>query len=229
MPIQADLANKRWRFDKMSGSYTNRASEELAKLDIAKIVWEGNQPWEKEFPDIPLPKGAAKIKRPDNLLSASVPYGIVPMILCFIAVIVKKSASTEFLFDLRFMPIGFLIGFLLIPVHEYIHAICYPKEATVYVGVCIQKVAAYAVSGYPISKCRYIIMSLAPVLLGIIPLCIFLICPLKWKGLLTSCLVPLFMGLISPSPDYMDVIKIMKQVPSGAKIQATNEGLFWFM
>ncbi len=195
---------------------------------MPRIIWEGNQPWGKEFPEIPLTEGAVKIERPDDLLSASVPYGIVPMLLCFIAVFIKKSASTEFIFDLRFMPIGFLIGFLLMPVHEFLHAVCYPKEATVYVGISIKKVAAYAFSAFPISKRRYIIMSLAPVLLGIIPLCVFLMCPLKLKWLLTICIVLSFMGLISPSPDYMDVIQIMRQVPNGAKIQASNEGLFWF-
>lgn len=195
---------------------------------MANIIWEGNQPWGKGHPDIPLPKGAVKIERADNLLSASLPYGIIPMILCFVAVFIKKSAGAEFLFDLRFMPIGFLIGFLLIPVHEFLHAVCYPKGVTVYVGICLKKVAAYAISFYPISKCRYIIMSLAPALLGIIPLCIFMICPLKWKALSTVCVVPSFMGLISPSPDYMDVFQIIRQVPNGAKIQATNEGLFWF-
>ena len=195
---------------------------------MAKIIWEGNQNWDKDFPDEPIPKGAVKLNRPDNILSASLPYGIIPMIICFAFVLIKKNTSTEFIFDLRFMPVGFLIGFLLMPVHEYLHAICYPKEATVHVGVCLKKVAAYAVSFYPISKCRYIIMSLTPVLLGVIPLSVFIICPLHWKALLTICVVPSFMGLISPSPDYMDVLQIVKQVPNGAKIQASNEGLFWF-
>ena len=73
----------------------DKSEFEGVKINMAKIIWEGNQPWGKEFPDIPLPEGAVKIKRPDNLLSASVPYGIIPMILCFIAVIIKKSTSTE--------------------------------------------------------------------------------------------------------------------------------------
>lgn len=195
---------------------------------MTKIIWEGNQNWDKNFPDGPIPKGAVKIKRPDHILSASLPYGITPMIICFIFVFIKQNTSTEFIFDLRFMPVGFLVGFLLIPVHEYLHAICYPKAATVYVGVCLKKVAAYAVSFYPISKRRYIIMSLTPVLLGVIPLSVFIVCPPHWKALLTICVVPSFMGLISPSPDYTDVVQIVKQVPNGAKIQASNEGLFWF-
>ena len=194
---------------------------------MAKIIWEGNQDWEKDFPDGQVPENAEKIKRPDNILKASLPYGIFPLILCFACVFAKKNASDEFIFDLRFMPLSFAIGFLLMPIHEFLHAICYPKNAKVYVGVCLKKVAAYAISFYPISKSRYIVMSLMPMLLGILPLIVFLACPLHWKALLTVCVVPAFMGMISPSPDYMDVISIIKQVPNGAKIQASNEGLYW--
>ncbi len=195
---------------------------------MPKIIWEGNQEWDKDFPDVPISEKVVKINRPDDILKSSLPYGIIPFAICFVSVFIKKNASEEFIFDLRFMPIGFLIGFLLIPVHEFLHAICYPKEAVVYVGVCLKKVAAYAVSFHPISKCRYIVMSLAPMILGVIPLVIFIICPLHQKPLLTICVVPAFMGVISPSPDYMDVLYVIKQVPNGSKIQASNEGLFWF-
>lgn len=195
---------------------------------MGKIIWEGNQDWEKEFPGGRPPEHAVKLKRPDNLLKASIPYGIIPLIVCFACVFFKKNASDSFIFDLRFMPLGFVIGFLLIPVHEFLHALCYPKGAKVYVGICLKKAAAYAVSFYPIKKSRYIVMSLAPMLLGVIPLIIFIVCPLRWKALLTVCIVPAFMGMISPSPDYMDVISVIRQVPNGAKIQASNEGLYWF-
>ncbi|MBS6474851.1 MAG: DUF3267 domain-containing protein [Clostridiales bacterium] len=90
-----------------------------------------------------------------------------------------------------------------------------------------KKATAYAVSFCPIKKGRYIVMSLSPMLLGVIPLAVFLVCPLQWKALLTVCVVPAFMGMILPSPDYMDVVSIIRQVPNGAKIQASNEGLYW--
>jgi len=195
---------------------------------MSKIIWEGNQEWDREFPDSPVPEHSVKINRPDDILKASLPYSLIAMGICFLAVLFKKRTSEAFIFDLRYMPVSFLIGFSLIPVHEFLHAICYPKAATVYVGVCLKKLAAYALSSYPLSKCRYIFMSLVPMILGVIPLGIFVICPLTYKALLTVCVVPAFMGLISPSPDYMDVIAIIRQVPNGAKIQATNDGLFWF-
>lgn len=194
---------------------------------MPKIIWEGNQEWEKEHPGGEIPENGVKLKRADDILKASLPYGILPVLLCFFCVFLKKSTSGEFIFDLRFIPVSFLLGFAAMPLHEFLHAICYPKGAVVYVGVCLKKVAAYAVSFYPIRKSRYIVMSLAPVLLGIVPLVIFLLCPVREKAVLTLCVVPAFMGLVSPSPDYMDVISIIRQVPNGALIQATNQGLYW--
>lgn len=193
------------------------------------IVWEGNQPWGKEREEQPaIPSDAVMIRRPDDILKASVLYGILPMMICFAAVFFKSMYSEEFIFDLRFMPAGFIIGFLSLPVHEYLHAVCYPKEAVVYVGVSIKMIAAYAVSFYPLSRKRFIIMSILPMILGIIPLIVFIVCPVTWKPLMTICVIPSFMGLISPSPDYMDIILVLRQVPKDAVIQADNKELYWY-
>lgn len=196
---------------------------------MAKIVWEGNQDWDKDFPDGRAPAHATRLRRPDDILRASLPYGILPCLLCFACIFYRRNGSASFLFDLRFMPLSFLIGFLSIPLHEFLHAACYPSGATVYVGICLKKVAAYAISFDPISRRRYIAMSLAPMLLGLLPLVILLVCPSSLKALLTVCVVPAFMGLISPAPDYADVAAILRQVPRGASIQASNEGLYWFL
>ena len=42
------------------------------------------------------------------------------------------------------------------------------------------------------------------------------------------CLVPMFMGLISPAPDYMDVILLLRNVPKGAVVQPAKDGLVWY-
>lgn len=194
---------------------------------MVKIIWEGNQDWDKEYPEGRPPENARKLQRPADVLKASVPYGIIPMLICFSCVFYKKSAASGFLFDPRLLPLSFVLGFLCIPLHELLHAVCYPRQATVYLGVCLKKAAAYAVSFYPLSRRRFIVMSLAPLLLGAVPLLVFILCPADAKALLTICLVPSFMGLISPAPDYMDVLSVIRQVPPGATIRAANDGLYW--
>ena len=72
-------------------------------------------------------------------------------------------------------------------------------------------------------------MSLAPMILGILFLTVFLVCPITMKWLMTICVVPAMMGLISPAPDYMDVFIILRKVPKGAMIQPTENGLVWYL
>lgn len=127
------------------------------------------------------------------------------------------------------MPLSFIIGFLVaMPLHEFLHAISYPKGAKVYIGVSLKQLRAYAASSAALSRGRYIMMSLAPLIPGIIFLAVFVVCPISMKWLMTICVVPSFMGLISPAPDYMEVLIILRKVPKGAMIQATENGLVWY-
>ena len=155
---------------------------------------------------------------------------IIPCIVCFVAIFTKKAQSDEFIFNLWLMPLSFIIGFFVaMPLHEFLHAISYPKGAKVYIGVSLKQLRAYAASSAALSRGRYIMMSLAPLIPGIIFLAVFVVCPISMKWLMTICVVPSFMGLISPAPDYMDVLIILRKVPKGAMIQATENGLVWYL
>jgi len=206
---------------------------------MAQIIWcgnknwndafNGNQPWDKEISQRNIPENAVTLDRPNDIVKASVPYMIIPLIICFAAVLIKKEMSGEFIFNPWFMPLSFLLGFIAaMPMHELFHAICYPKGEKVYIGVSIKELRAFAASSAPLSRERFIVMSLLPAVLGIIPLIILLICPITIKWLITICPVPMFMGLISPAPDYMDVILLLRNVPKGAVVQPAKDGLVWY-
>lgn len=197
---------------------------------MPRIIWEGNQrEWGRAFPDRILPENAKRLDRPDDIVSASTPYMILPCVLCFLAVFAKSRAMGEFPFDLRFVPLAFLVGFLAaLPLHELLHGLCYPVGAEVYIGVCLRKLRAYAVSACPLTRGRFIAMSLAPAVPGALALVMFLACPVTWKPLMTVCVVPAFMGLLSPAPDYLDVLLVLRQTPRGAVIQASSQGFFWY-
>ena len=101
------------------------------------------------------------------------------------------------------------------------------KGQKVYIGICLKKFAAFAVCHEPISKRRFVIMSLMPMLLGIIPLAIFLLSPPN--AFLSGICIPMgIIGMLSPMPDYMDVHIICKQVPKGAFVHTQNDGFYWY-
>lgn len=195
---------------------------------MPKIIWEGNRrEWNAPHTGEPLHEGAQKLKMSENVFRDSLPYGIPAMLICFLAVFLKTYIYREFLFAPQYFLPAFIFGFLFaLPLHELMHAVCYPKGAVVWVGLCLRKIAAYAVSFCPISRRRYIVMSLAPTLLGIVPLIVFILSPPEWKPLMTLCIVPAFMGMISPSPDYMDVIAVLRQTDKNDMLQAANDGLY---
>lgn len=196
---------------------------------MPNIIWEGNQEWGKEYPTKSMPVNARKIDRPDNIMRASIKYGVVAILFCYLIIVLKIELYGSLPIDRRFAIVGLLLGFLLIPVHELLHAVCYTNDAIVYVGVALKAIAAYTVSYYPITKVRFILMSLIPTILGIIPLLLFLVIPGEWTIVETICLPMGIMGMITPAPDYMDVVLVLKQVPSRAMIQASNDGLFWYL
>ena len=191
------------------------------------IIWCGNKKWDSKYPEKPLPDNSVKIETKKDIFIGSLPYGIIPLLFCFVIIIIKWHWLGTKEINPFFVPLGIVIGLLLTPVHELLHAICYSKGHTVYIGISLEKFAAFAVCHEKISRRRFIVMSLMPMLLGILPLTVFLIAPTS-QILSAICIPAGIIGMLSPMPDYMDVHMIHKQVPKGAYIQSQNDGFFWF-
>ena len=54
-------------------------------------VWDGNQPWDREIAKKSIPEKAVLIDRPDDIINASIPYMIIPCIVCFVAVFTNET------------------------------------------------------------------------------------------------------------------------------------------
>ena len=194
---------------------------------MAHIIWCGNKKWDSKFPEKPLPANAEKMERSDNIFTGSLMYGIVPFLFCLLIIYIKWNWLGSKTVYPALVPVGILIGLLLLPVHELLHAVCYCEGQTVYIGTSLEKLAAFAVCHEKVSRNRFVVMSLMPMILGIIPLAVFLIAPSS--PILTAICVPAgIMGMLSPMPDYMDVHMVFRQVPEGAYIQSQNDGIYWF-
>ena len=69
--------------------------------------------------------------------------------------------------------------------------------------------------------------TLLKIILGMIPLAIFLLSPPN--AFLSGICIPMgIIGMLSPMPDYMDVHIICKQVPKGAFVHTQNDGFYWY-
>lgn len=194
---------------------------------MPKIVWCGNQPWDTDFPEVALPGNAKCIEAPKDIFKSSIPYGIFPLVICYSVISVKWALVGEKVLNPAYVPLGVICGLLLMPVHELLHALCYGSGQKVYIGICIEKFAAFAVCHEPVTRKRFIIMCLMPVLLGIIPLGIFLLSPAN--AILSGICIPLgIIGMLAPMPDYMNVHIVRSRVPMGAYIHTQNDGIYWY-
>ena len=127
---------------------------------MPKIIWCGNKSWGTDFPENTLPNNAKRIERPDNIFKSSLLYGILPLIFSYAIICIKWFMIGEKAMNPIYVPFGIILGLLLLPVHEVLHGVCYKKGQRVYIGICLKKFAAFAVCHEPISKRRFVIMSL---------------------------------------------------------------------
>lgn len=191
---------------------------------IFKGITKANDPIFDEINE--KPKNAKKLNIPKHNMLISLIFAIPFIVLCFILIFVKKDMMNEFPMVRSFVPIGIILGILCCFIHEFLHAIIQPKKAKVYIGFVPSSFIFYMKSKEPLSKGRFVLMAILPVLLGIVPLIIFM---MSNNQILNSIMWPMAMiGLVAPSPDYLNIFLVLKNVPKNYYIQDDKDGMCYF-
>lgn len=183
----------------------------------------------KEYQRGALPKNAIKLNTPNSIAEMtkkSAPVAVILSILLLIVMLIKTLLSETRVVSFPAIVIGFLTGFLLLAVHEWLHAIVYPKDAKVTIGKVKGKILFVALASYPLTRKRFILMCLLPFVLGLLPLALFMLSPAEnrvWNGLMfgMACI-----GTISPYPDVFNVITVLKQSQKTDKIMFYEDHLY---
>lgn len=198
---------------------------------MPKIIWKGIIKSEKDFPTADIPKNAKKIDSEEDLKKMQIkalPFMIPSALICFICIFAKTFITGEKVVNIGFIFIGVIIGFLLIIVHELLHAIAFPKNATVYIGIMPKSLIAVALSSSPVKRNRFIFLSILPIILGVIPLIIFCFCSNELKELNGVLFGISIMGMISVYPDIYNIFNVLKVVPKNATIQNNKNETYYF-
>jgi len=198
---------------------------------MPKIHWIGiiEENKIKEYQRGKLDPKAVKIKMPKNvneLMIKGLPFLIPTFIIMFASMNIRSFINQQNIVNRPFILIGAIIGFILLLAHEYLHSIAYPKEANSYIGIA-KPITFVSLTSYPLSKRRFIVMSLLPYLLGIIPLIAFWLSPanlIEINGILFGMAC---MGMASPYPDAYTVYQIIKQVPKNRKVQNYEDDIYY--
>jgi len=197
---------------------------------MPKIKWVGVVQNTADYQSGVLPATALKLDMPDTMgemMVKAIPFLIPSVVIICFSMFFKTLSAGQPVIAPPYVVLGFLLSFFVgIPVHELLHAVVYPKEATVYIGIMPKQFTAVALASYPVSRGRFILMSLLPVVLGVIPFIIFLISPAANRALNGIMFGLMIMGLISPYPDYFNVYQVLKQTKKGCLLQCEKDDLY---
>ena len=172
-----------------------------------------------------LPNGAVKFEEGNDIEDLQI-LGIklvIPIMLVIIILTVIKFLSMSSHFALNgytvlIIILGIIIQKILIFVHEFIHAIFYPKGSIV--TIWKYKKAYVTYSNSKVSKKRFIIICLMPlIILGIIPFIIWLFIAEYLNPIINIIYIIITWYMIFGSQgDLANVYNTIKQVPKNADI-----------
>ena len=87
-----------------------------------------------------------------EMMVKALPFALVPFSVVFLSVFLKTFFAGEMTISPVFFVIGFIAGFIGLIAHEWLHAIVYPSDATVYIGFYLKSFAAVALASYPLKN-----------------------------------------------------------------------------
>jgi len=197
---------------------------------MPRIKWAGVIQNTAAYQHSVLPETAKKLAMPDTMekmMVKAIPFLFPSVAIIAFSVFFKTLSAGQPVIAPLYVAAGVLLSFFVgLPLHELLHAIVYPKGATVYIGVMPRQLTAVALASYPLCRSRFILMSLLPVILGVVPLLLFLTAPETNRAYNSILFGLMTMGLISPYPDYFNVYQVLKQTEKGCFLQFEKEDLY---
>ena len=178
-----------------------------------------------------LPAHAVQLRIPRNLsgtMTAGTPFILPPILLCCGSVFLKTLLTGRILVHPLWIFAGVVLGFVCMLLHELLHAVVYPKDAYVYIGIVPKNFAAVALASHPMKRKRFLLMTLLPAVLGILPLLLFWILPATAVALNSIMFGLAIMGLVSPYVDYFIAYQVYRQVPSDCFVQNEKDEVYYF-
>lgn len=192
------------------------------------IKFKGKFRNEEQLKNGCLPSNAIMFKEPDTITRVFILGTLISLpiiILTLIGLIIKFDGN-------NFKPpnsIYSLIIIILPFLHEFIHALCFPRNSEKEIWTKFDEGALFVHCNDSVSKKRFIWISIAPNLfLGFIPYILYIIGVFDFSIQASNIigLISFFM-IFAGVGDYLNIYNTIRQVPKGSKV--INYGLhsFW--
>lgn len=197
-----------------------------------KLIYKGNFKGEEYLTKADLPSNSVKFIEPETaeeLSKTSMIFLIPCAILIGIIVFMSINHHNQFNYDNKYFFLSLLLSFATILPHEILHEICFGKDAEVELYVSLKNMMAFVVSTKPISKRRFIFLSLLPnIVFGWIPLLIWAFMP--YNAVVSNILLPFSIICISFGVgDYLNVWNAMRQMPKNSMQVLSGFNSYWYI
>ena len=151
---------------------------------------------------------------------------LLPILLLFALCVYCKSVYWGGItFSKIYWMIGIFIGLLFFPVHEFLHAICFPAGSHVFLFYTMQGLGTTCIA--PMTRNRFIFVNLFPsMILGLLPLALFMVIPHADAFLSTTLFVFSLLHIGGSYVDYLNVLHLLK-LPKNATIQISGAKIYW--
>ena len=185
-----------------------------------RIMWKGKFDGNEES----LPHGehkpnAVKFKEIDDIKKLGLVLNLlsVPLMIVTYAIVLLRGGFDVILEHFWIYWAGILAAIACLIPHEFIHAMCFRKEAYIYTN--LKNGMLFVVAPEDMSKSHFIVMSLMPNLIfGFVPFLLYLIFPqLGFLG------IPMGIG------DYYNIINALTQMPKGARTYLHGFHSYWYL
>ncbi len=196
---------------------------------MARIQWVGIIDSTETYQKAENTADAIKLDMPPSagaMMIRALPF-LLPALAVIISSVLLKAYFDEPPIYLPFMFIGIAIGLLLLPIHELLHAIVFPRGAVVSIGFYPKALAFMALCSFPVSRKRFVVMSLLPYILGLIPLVAFIVLPAAYTIACSIAFGAEMIGLVTPYTDAYNVYKVLRDVPRGARVFFDGDDTFY--
>ena len=198
-----------------------------------KLIYRGRYTGESQLPRADLPPGAVPFREPADTAAlnlAAMKWSLLALAAAAALVVVTIPLRGGLVLGAGFwFMAGFAASFLTLLPHELLHGLCFGRGAEVHLFVSPKDLMAFVVCTRPVSRGRFIFMSLLPNLVfGWLPFLLWCLTPYSGAGSdillwFSSCCISFGGG------DYLNVWNALRQMPRGSVQQISGFHSYWYM
>ncbi|MCD5414448.1 MAG: DUF3267 domain-containing protein [Clostridiales bacterium] len=196
-----------------------------------KLNWKGKYKGVESLAKGTLPEDAVMFREPKTMseLGWVASIFLIPVFLVVGIGTYLRFGEIVFFFGM-INSWGALLALVMIVPHEVLHAIAFPKDAEVDAWYSLKYGMAFVHSTHPVSKNRFIFLSLLPnIVFGFIPFILWVFIPNESTWLTEFWFTFSVLGLTVGVGDYLNVFNSIWQMPKNAVTQHSGFNSYWYI